>query len=319
MKRFKKAISLIGIVLLLAAQAAAFSGCTRGAAHNDPERFMVYFTNQYADDIIFKEHEIKGAPQMEQVDLLQRLLDYMFTQNEEDTKFYVVKPETVLLQGMIVKDGIVTLDFNNAYLNMTNVREIIFRASVVLTLIQVSGVTGVAFTVDEAPITTSSGDSVGIMTKDTFVNVLLTEEGMLKQETDLTIYFADEAGEKLVPVDYRFTIDNSNTSMEEYIMNRILEGPVNTQTKRTVAKDLTVSSIVTTDHICYVNFSKNFLNQEQPVSDEIMVYSIVNSLCRLTYVHSVQFMVEGDTNVLLHGTMDLSSPMIRDSSYIQQY
>ncbi len=314
-KNLKRILSLF-LILICVTICASCGKSTDPAL--DPDTFMVYYTNQAADDIQFKEERIENAENMEQVELIQQLLDMMFTQNEEDTKYYTVKPDTVELEGLIVKDGLVTLDFNSAYLRMTNVREIIFRASVVLTLIQVPNVTGVAFTVDSAPITNSNGDNIGTMTADTFVNVLLTEEGMLKQETNLTIYFADEDGEKLVPVEYRFTIDNTNSSMEEDILSRLMEGPAKGEAGRTIAPGLTLISVVTTDHICYVNFGKEFLNQEQPVSDELMIYSIVNSLCQLTYVHSVYFMVDGATDVVLHGSMDLSSPIVRDSSYIIQ-
>lgn len=318
MKKTKKNLNRILSLFLVMVCMTLCAACGKqNDSVADPDTFMIYYTNQAADDIQFKEQEIKDADKIEQVELIQMLLDIMFTQDEEDTTYYTVKPDTVELEGIIVKDGLVTLDFNSAYLRMTNVREIIFRASVVLTLIQVPNVTGVAFTVDSTPITNSNGDIIGIMTADTFVNVLLNEEGMLKQETDLTIYFADESGEKLVPVEYRFTIDNSNSSMEEYILSRLLEGPAQGEAGRTIAPGVPLISVATTDHICYVNFGKEFLNQEQPVNDELMIYSIVNSLCQLTYVHSVYFMVDGATDVVLHGSMDLSAPIVRDNSYIK--
>lgn len=316
MKKNQRIISIgLALTVLLAAVLSLYA-C--GAPKEpEPNTFMVYYTNQNANDIIYKDEVIENADRMEQVALVQALLDRMFTQDEEDTTYYTVMPDNVELQGIIVKDGLVTLDFNADYLRMTNVREIIFRASVVSTLCQVPGVTGVSFTVDQNPILNSRGDQIGTMTKDTFVNVLLTEEGMLKQETDLTIYFADKSREDLVPALYRFTIDNSNFSMEEYILTRILAGPEEPEYAATVAPGVTLNSIVTTDRICYVNFGADFLEQEQPVSDELMIYSIVNSLCQLTYVHSVKFLIDGEEAGLLHGNLDLSMPLSRDNSYIR--
>lgn len=317
MKQLRKILSFILIIGLAAGVLPALSGCAE-SKKDDPDTFLVYYTNQNADDIIFKEQTIRDAENMEQVELVQKLLDLMFTQDEEDTTYYTVCPDTIHLEGLIVKDGIITLDFNSDYLKMTNVREIIFRASVVLTLIQVSGITGVSFTVENNPIVNSYGENIGIMTSDRFVNVLLNEEGMLKQETDLTVFFANKDKTKLVPVVYRFDLDNSNSSMEEYVLTRLLAGPEGNDTNPTTAQGVMLNSVVTTDHICYVNFGANFLNQEQPVSDELMIYSIVNTLCQLPYVHSVQFMVNGDTNVTLHGSMDLSSPLLLDNSYTER-
>ena len=316
MSQTKRFLSFILCLLLLALPLAALSGCGSKNSKDDPETFMIYYTNQSADDIIYREQTIKGAENMEQVALIQELLHIMFTQDEEDTTYYTVCPETVEFPGINVKDGIITLDFNSEYTSMSNVREIIFRASVVLTLIQVPQVQGVSFTVEGAPIINSNREPIGIMTQDTFVNVLLTEEGMLKQETDLTIFFADETGTKLAPVDYRFTIDNSNYSMEEYILSRLIEGPAGGATGRTLSPNVTLNSVVTTDRVCFVNFGSDFLDQEQVVSDEVMVYSIVNSLCQLPYVSSVKFLIDGESDVKLHGAMDLSNPFVYESSFV---
>ncbi len=318
MSQTKRVVSFILCLLLAVLPVSALSGCNSESSKSDPETFMVYYTNQEADDIIYREQKIKGADKMDQVALIEELLNLMFTQDEEDTTYYTVCPEEVKFPGINVKDGLVTLDFNKAYTSMSNVREIIFRASVVLTLIQVPQVQGVAFTVEGAPIINSNGEAIGTMTQDTFVNVLLTEEGMLKQETDLTIYFADDTGTMLEPVVYRFTLDNSNYSMEEYMLSRLIEGPADGATGRTLSPNVTLNSVVTTDHVCYVNFGKDFLDQEQLVSDDVMIYSIVNSLCQLPYVSSVKFLIDGETDEVLHGTTDLSNPFVYESSYVAE-
>lgn len=311
-------IICIGILLaVLFVSAVSFSGCSSESKKEDPDSFMVYYTNQAANDIIYKEQVIRDADQMEQIQLIETLLDIMFTQDEEDTTYYTVKPENVELEGISVKDGLVRLDFNSAYDQMSNVQELLFRASVVSTLCQINGVSEVTFTIEGSPLLNSHGNPVGNMSKDTFVNVLLTEEGMLKQETDLGIYFANKTRDKLAPALYRFTIDNSNSSMEEYIMNRIIAGPEEEEYGRTIAPDVQLLSVVTTDHICYVNFSSDFLEHEEPVSDELMIYSMVNSLCQLPYVYSVRFLVDGEPAGLLHGTMDLSGTFTTDQSFNQ--
>ena len=277
---------------------------------------MIYYCNRDADDLVYRESEIKDAASLEQVDLVQKLLDTMFTEDPEETTYYSVKPKEVRLNGMIIKDGVVTLDFNSNYLKMTNVREIILRSSVVLTLIQVNGIDGVAFTVEGEAITDAKGNAIGTMTRDQFVNVLLNEEGMLKQETDLRLYFADSNNEKLVPVIYRFTIDNSNSSLEEYILSKLIEGPEKGAANPTLTKGVKVISVATTEYVCYVNFDSSFLEQNQPVSDELMIYSIVNSLCELPYVNGVQILVDGESEIMLHKTMDLSQILRRKTDLI---
>ncbi|MCQ2513093.1 MAG: GerMN domain-containing protein [Lachnospiraceae bacterium] len=316
MKKLKIFLSFILILLISSVSVLGFSGCGKTVAEED--RFMVFYANKEADDIIYKEQIIENSASYEQVDLIQMLLNRMFYVNPEETSYYSVKPSGVTVNGMIVKDGEVTIDFNSDYLKMSNVREIIMRTSIVLTLIQVNGITGVSFTVDGEPLTDKKGTLIGTMTKERFVDVLLNDEGMLKQESDLTIYFANETGEYLVPVVYGFTIDNSSSSMEEYIVSQLIAGPKTKDAYATMSKDVKVLSITTSDKICYVNFSSSFLSQNQPVSDELMVYSIVNSLCQLPYVNSVQFMVESESDIMLHKTFDLSQPLRRKTDLIRK-
>ena len=184
-------------------------------------------------------------------------------------------------------------------------------------MIQQNDVTQVAVTVEGEPLTDSKGEEIGRMDAGNFVDILLTEEGMLRQETDLTLYFTDETGTKLIPAMYHFTISNSNSSMEEYILQQLKTGPAIDSTYRTMAENVEIISVITKNKVCTVNFGSNFLNQDQPVSDEIMIYSIVNSLCSLSYVDSVQFMVDGRSDVKLHTITDLSTPFRRNRSLEQ--
>ena len=301
---------LLGVGIL-----SSLSGCGKEQAAEE-DMYMVYYCNRDADDLIFQETEIKGSSSMEQVDLAQKLLDTLFTYDPENTTYYSVKPKDVHLNGMIIKDGVITLDFDSNYLKMSNVREILMRASVVLTLIQIKGIDGVVFTVEGESVTDANGVAIGTMTRERFVNVLLNEEGMLKQESDLRVYFADESNEKLIPITYRFTIDNSNSSLEEYIVSKLIEGPEKGMANPTMGKGIKVISVVTTDNICYVNFDSSFLEQNQVVSDELMIYSIVNSLCDLPYVNGVQILVDGESEILLHKTFSLAQVLRRNTDLI---
>ena len=315
MKRKSLWNRILLLVTLCAMLFASLSGCGKSAGVPE-DTFLVYYCNRDADDLVYQDREIKDASSLEQVDLVQKLLDTMFIEDPEETTYYSVKPKAVNLNGIIIKDGVVTLDFDSNYLKMSNVREILLRASVVLTLIQVKGIDGVAFTVEGEAITDAKGNAIGIMTRDQFVNVLLNEEGMLKQETDLRVYFADENNEKLIPVIYRFTIDNSNSSLEEYILSKLIEGPEKGIANPTLTKGVKVISVATTEYICYVNFDSSFLEQNQTVSDELMIYSIVNSLCELPYVNGVQILVDGESEITLHKTMDLSQILRRKTDLI---
>ena len=294
------AVTLAAIVLL--------TSCTS----NETEEggFLVYYVNPARDDIIYRSVKVADEDTIPPKELIRFLLDQMFNNTDLDQEHYLsAKKDGIEINDFILNDNYLTIDFNEEYANQSNVEEILLRSSLVLTLIQVPEVSQVVFTVNGEPWTDSNGKIIGAMNASNFVNILLNEEGMLKQETELTIYFTDETGTKLIPSKVPFTISNSNFSMEEYIVQQIKSGPDDENIYRTMDSDVDILSVATSDDVCYVNLGSNFLEQEQPVGDDILIYSIVNSLCRLDYVSSVQFLVDGSSDVVLHAVRDLSSPI----------
>lgn len=316
--KFKKVIILLIAASLLL---MSLSSCSE---ESSSDVFLIYYINAAGDDIIYKETALNNVSEMTTEELTDELLKLMFG-DVIDEVYYPAKPSEVSVNNFSIETiGTaedtriqLTIDFDSNYLEMSNVQEILLRAALVLTMIQQNGVDQVVFTVDGSPLTDSKGRDIGAMSNRNFVNILLTEEGMLMQETALTIYFTDETKSVLIPDTYRFRIDNNNTSMEEYILQRLKEGPSMEGRYRTLSPNVDILSVMTSDYVCYVNFGSNFLEQEQTVSDEIMIYSIVNSLCSLPYVNSVQFLVDGQADVMLHTVMDLSSPLSRNRNLEQ--
>ena len=54
------------------------------------------------------------------------------------------------------------------------------------------------------------------------------------------------------------------------------------------------------------------------VSDELMIYSIVNSLCELPYVNGVQILVDGESEIMLHKTFSLAQVLRRNTDLIEK-
>ena len=315
MRQIGKLAKRILILLLAALMTGMLSSCTLpfGLGSNeedDEEGLMVYYLNAAMDDIVYRRVKVQDDVNVDPLQMVDFLLMQMFETDLSQDQLFSAMPKGIGIENRIISDNVLTLDFNEAYLNMTNVEEILLRASLVLTMIQIPDVTSVVFTVNGNPLTDSTGKEIGAMNASNFVNILLNEEGMLKQETDLTIYYTDETGTKLIPSKAHFTISNSNSSMEEYIVQQIKSGPDPEKDGlyRTMDPDVEILSVVTSEDVCYVNLGSNFLEQEQPVGDDILIYSIVNSLCLLDYVSSVQFLINGSSEVTLHTVVDLSEP-----------
>lgn len=298
---------LMAAVMLLSL--AACQNTRSGKSYN------VFFVNASGDDIMQAEYIMQDYQTKDSYTKVSELLHQMFNVDYSDQNMFSALPAQVQLVDYVMDgEGILTVDFSGEYLELTNVQEIMLRASLVLTVIQVENIAGVKVTVDGDPIKYSNGRQIGVMTADDFVNIILSESGMLTQETDIILYYANEDGSQLVPVTKHLAITSNNVSIEEYIISQLIDGPQDSPGAfPVISSSVELINVVTSDMTCYVNFSDTFLEQEQqPVNDEIMIYAIVNSLCRLTYVGSVQFLINGEAADTLHTVFDISQPFSRN-------
>ena len=72
------------------------------------------------------------------------------------------------------------------------------------------------------------------------------------------------------------------------------------------------------DGVCYVNFDAAFTNEIVNVSDAIPIYSVVNSLCELSYINSVQILINGDSKVKFRDSISLQQQFEKDESLITE-
>ena len=305
MKVMKRILSIFILIFLLAAMLPVISGCQKTGESD----YLIAYTNSTNDDVEYFGYSLPNKDSMTKEDIVNDLITHLLIDAPEDGIHYSPLPSAVSLNSFLLKDGMLTMDFDEEYQNLTNVQEIILKACVVLTLVQVDEVEEILFTINGQPITDSEGEEIGAMDPTQYVDLMLSDEELLKQDTSVQIYFTEDTGRILVPFDYQFTIDNQTQSLEEYMIRKLIEGPDEEGAFPTLDPSLELISIMTTDYTCYVNFGSGFLEQSLPVSDEIMLYSIVNSLTGLPYINSVQILVDGESDVLLHKTIDLSKPL----------
>ena len=218
------------------------------------------------------------------------------------------------VQHITYLSGQATIDFNSAYLSASTQTEVLRRAAIVKTLMQIDGLEGVTFSVEGIPLTDSKQVAIGIMNADTFVSNPGAEINSY-ETTKILVYFADEEGTRLIGrtenVGYI-----SNISMERLVVDRVIAGPLTDKAYPTVSPTLKVLNVTTKDGVCYVNLDNSFLTKTLKVSDEAVIYSFVNSLTELPNVNKVQFMIDSETEVSFGDHMYLSEPFERNLELI---
>ena len=315
MKQIKRTVSLILIISMACAYAIWFSACESKTVTYD---YMIAYTNSTNDDIEYLGYNMPDKESKDTDGIVSELLDQLFNVNKEDGVHYSPLPKSVSFNSYKINEDTVTIDFSEGFSELNNVQKQILKACVGLTLNQIDEIEKFAFTQDGQPITDNDGRDAGTMSIDQYVKLVLSEDQMLVQETELKIYFANKAGNLLIPENCKFTLDNHNESLEQYIVEKLMEGPDSETSEGfpTIDPDVELISIITTDKTCYINFSDKFLNQERTCNDEIMIYSIVNSLCELAYVDNVRFLINGESDVKLNMTFDLSKPLTANPNLV---
>lgn len=208
-------------------------------------------------------------------------------------------------------NGLLTMDFDENYSGRETTVEILFRAAIVRTLIQIPGIEHVAFTVQGEPLTDSAGIAIGMMDAETFIENAGNEINAY-EKVNLRLYFADETGNGLVEENQRNVVYNSNISMEKLVVERLIAGPQAEGDYPTINPETKIVSVTVKDGICYVNLSEAFLSQPYNVTSDVTIYSITNSLVELPNVNKVQISVNGETNLFYRENVNLATVFERN-------
>jgi germination protein M len=216
------------------------------------------------------------------------------------------------------ENGKVTLSLGEKYKELSKPTEVLTRAAIVRSLTSIEGVDGVTITVNGEPITDTSGNAIGIMTADMFVDKAGTQMEAVETRITLRLYFANETGDGLVAVNRELShnADVSNVSMEKLVVEQLIIGPANDETYPTINPEAKLVNSTVKDGICYLTFDSNFTTAVNNVTTDVTIYSIVNSLAELSNINKVQFSIEGNKDGKFRDKYELSTIFERNLSLV---
>lgn len=279
----KKKIFMIITVLTLCLLAG---GCSV-EVQNDPNTQSVY----YLYDISADETQLEKMdynPEETTAEYMLKDMMQQMNQKETDVERISLLPDDVQMNYSVEGDVLV-VNFNSQYTEMSKAREILVRAGVVKTFLQVPGISAVRFTVENQDLTDSRGQAVGEMTADTFAEFSGNEPDAYCSNT-FTLYFTDKDGQNLVKeqrtVRYRRSIPK-----ERIVLEQLMKGPMEKGHYPTIPENTEILDVTIADGICYVAFDRVFSSYALDVSEKIPVYSVVNTLLDALEADKVQITV----------------------------
>ena len=271
----------------------SMGGCTQKKADNTVEVFCLNMdvTSSVPESYVLRS---KNSDVDKQVDeLLGRMQD-----KPEDSRLRKAIPDEVSVRGHEEKNYNCTVDFSKEYYDLTAAQEVLLRASVVRTLTQLDSISYVTFTVNSIPLVDSDDEIVGSMGADDFVENPGEQINTSVKET-LTLYFADKDGTGLEK-QTRVIHYSSNIALEKLVVEQLIEGPKGSKLKATLPGTTKLINVSVADRICYLNFDSSFRNTiDNKLTEDVVLYSIVNSLTSLPTVDKVQISLDGENDGML--------------------
>ena len=303
MKHIKTVLLFLSVLLFAA-------GCAKEQPVENGS--VIYYLNKDATSIVPVGYEITGdAPEIRAEELLAKLEEI-----PESVDYRRTIPENVKLLDYKMDRKQLYLDFSSEYLQIDKATEVLIRAALVKTMVQVEEISFVGITVAGEPLKDSKGKNIGLMNENTFLDNMGSEESATRINT-LTLYFANEKGDKLkthsTVVEY-----NANVAVEKVIVEQLIAGPTESEVYATIPKDTKIVSVTTKDSVCYVNLDTGFTSQGYDVLGTVTIYSIVNSLTELPGISSVQILVNGETSITYKDNISLETIFQRNPEIIEK-
>lgn len=252
--------------------------------------YKVYYINSSQTGIVWEAYQ---AESHNPEDLIEELLEKLSSEPGNYAYKHSIS-EDVIVKETILTDGNLTINFDSTYQNQKQIDEALTRAAIVKTLTQIDGVDYVEFYVNGTPLTDAYEKAVGQMTAEDFIDDNDVETSYIP--ASISLYFANEDGDHLVECTEKKLYDGSIT-MEQLILLRLIDGPDEVEQeegmKAVIPADTVLNNVTTKEGVCYVDFSKEFLNVVDGVVDQVSVYAVVNSLVELNNINKVQIMIDG--------------------------
>ena len=291
MKKFIVGLCIAMLVLLV--------GCKEEEHPEGSTCYTLYFVSNEHTKLITKEYWTTTTDEKALFEELQTELSKVPEKLEYTPPFGGM----AVLKEWNIQNGRLLLNFEQSYEKLTNEAEVLTRAAIVKTFTQIKNVNYVSFQVDGEDLVDSLGNLVGAMYADSFI---YNEGAQINsyEEVTLSLYFANEDGNALVKTD-RTIMYNTNVAMERIILEQLIAGPKSKKGYATINPDTKILSVVVKDNVCYVNLNNTFLTQVYSVSPEVVIFSIVNSLCEMSNVDKVQISIDGDTSIVFRETVQL--------------
>lgn len=195
------------------------------------------------------------------------------------------------------------VDLTAGQSKLTGIDRTLVQSCVVLTLLQVEGTVRVCVTEAGRPFV---GTEYRMLTEE---DILFSGAEEKPREVSVELYFPRLGGRGL-GFEVRRLVLTEEDDLYAAVTEALLDGPRSSELQTPFPEGAELLDARLEDGVCYVNFSAALLEDgtQTPQQQDLMLYSIVDTLGNLDAVSAVQILVEGEIPAG-YGTADTSRPL----------
>ena len=217
----------------------------------------------------------------------------------QDSELVSLIPPGTEVTRWSVEGRTARVELSGEYARLTGIDRTMADYCVTMTLSQLSGVDRVEL---------SAGNESGKVLRTGDVIFSGAEEEPV--DVPVSLYFRRAGGSSLAFELRVFRLTEDETPARA-VLEALIAGPQDENLATLLPQELTVRYAWVDDGVCYADLSDALLAfaPEGPEEQELVISSIVDTLCSLDTVNQVQLLVEGEP-LTAYGALDLSGPLL---------
>ncbi len=305
---------LFSAVLALVLACSLLTGCTvetqEEKVDSGSNQYYLYYVNKDETKVVKERYQLE----QESAEFMLQDFTGILNAQEGSGDNLALLPSGVQLVTYRLNESLLELEFNSDYSKMSRAREILVRAGVARTFLQIPGVTGIKIFIESEELKDSKGQAVGVIDGNTFVEMWGSDKDAYRYDT-FTLYFTDKTGEHLV-AEQRNVYYKRILPRERVILEQLAKGPMLKGHYPTIPQETEILGVEVSDDVCYVDFSSAFSDSGIDIPVNTMIYSVVNSLLDTASADKVQISVEGDTEATLSDGTSLYSLFSKNTDLV---
>lgn len=285
--------------------ALLFLLCACTAAQEEKDGPVLWFTGDVSDWENSSYSAVKSVPYSGTL-TVERMMSALLAGPDRDSGLTSPFPSGTRLLGWQADDGLLWIDLSGEYGGLGGIRLTLADYCITMTLSQLSGVERVSITVN--------GQKLNYRYRQELEagQAVLTGAEERPVEKSAVLYFPRAAGRGLGFETRVFQVTESDV-FAELVTQALLDGPQEETLAAVFPEGTELRSVRMEEGVCVLDLSREMLDgmPEKAEGQNLLIYSVVNTLGNLESVDAVRFQVEGE-DLTAYGAVKLSEPLEPD-------